>query len=128
MNITSKPILTNTIVLKVMALIIGFLFWSIVSDSFTASRWVTVPVCFYNTKKYKIQAPETMRLELKGRKSHLRTIDIGRLAVHIDLQTLHKGPQSIVVTPHHLLLADTIHIGLTIPHTLMFTLLEESIS
>lgn len=128
MNISTKPLFTSTIFLKAASLIIGFLFWSLLSDSFTATRWITVPVCFYNTQNQKISCDETIKVELKGKRLHLKNLNANVLALHIDAQNLQSGPQSLMVTADHLLLPHTITVGETIPHTLMITLTPESIS
>lgn len=124
MNISSKPIVTSTIFLKATSLIIGFLFWSLLSDSFTASTWVTVPVCFYNATNQKIACEETIKVELKGKRAHLRNIKTEALAVHIDAQQFRAGPHSIMVTSEQLLLPPTIAVGETIPHVLMINIAE----
>lgn len=118
MNPRVKDALRSTMFLKAMALIIGFLFWNIMSESFTASRWFTVPVCFYNKTDALIQAPETVMVEIHGKRSHIRALDPATIAVHIDAQTLAEGPQHLFITRDLLLLPPTIAVQETIPHTL----------
>ncbi len=111
----------STILLKAVALIIGFLFWSTLRDSFTATKWLQVPVCFYNRTSQQIEAPEMIWVELKGRRAHLRTLDIASLAVHIDMLTLHAGPNMIQVTADSLFLPTTIAVGDIVPHNILVT-------
>lgn len=121
MNPRIKEALRSTMFLKVMALIIGFLFWNVISESFTTSRWYTVPVCFYNKTDQAIQAPETVLVELHGKRSHIRALEASTLALHIDARTLMQGPQHLIVSHDLLMLPPTIAVHDTIPHTLYIT-------
>lgn len=106
----------STLFLKAISLIIGLLFWTLMSDSFTTSRWVTIPVCFYNRASETIEAPETIKVELRGRRSHLRHLQVQTLALHIDAQTLKPGTTTVQLTPDQLSLPATITLGEIIPH------------
>ncbi len=106
----------STLFLKATSLIIGFLFWTLMSDSFTTYRWITVPVCFYNRGSEIIEAPETIKVELRGRRSHLRHLQVHTLALHIDAKTLKPGTTAIQLTPDHLSLPSSIAFGDIIPH------------
>jgi hypothetical protein len=111
-----KEAIRSTMFLKAMALIIGFLFWNVISESFTASRWFTVPVCFYNKTDQTIEAPETVMVELHGKRAHIRAIDPATLAVHIDASMLDAGPHHMIITRDALLLPPTIAVHTSIPH------------
>lgn len=121
MNPRIKEAVRSTMFLKAMALIIGFLFWNIISESFTASRWFTVPVCFYNLSDRNIEAPETVMVELHGKRAHIRAIDSSKLAAHIDASMLDAGPHQIIVTRDTLLLPPTIAVHASIPHMMLVT-------
>lgn len=121
MNTTLKRSFISKIFLKAAALILGFLFWSIMSDSFIATRWVTVPVCFYNIKRETLKAPETILVELRGKRAHLKHLDSTSIAVHIDAQTLNTGVNTLQVDTRALLLPPSIAVGDTIPHVLSIT-------
>lgn len=118
MNIKLKHAFSSTIFLKAVSLVIGFLFWSILSQSFTTNRWVTIPVAYYNKGTEKIEAADTVKVELKGRRSHLKNIDESTLSLHIDAQNLKPGPNTIEVTPENLFLPATIGVGEIIPHNI----------
>ena len=118
-NIKVKHALSSTIFLKAVSLIMGFLFWSVLSNSFTSYIWVTVPVAFYNRGDEKIEATEKVTVELKGKRSHLKNLDTAALSLHVDAQSLKPGPNSIEVVPDLLFLPATITVGETVPHTLM---------
>ncbi len=121
MNPRIKEALRSTMFLKAMALIIGFMFWNVISESFTASRWFTVPVCFYNKTNQKIDSPETVMIELHGKRIHLRALDPATIAAHIDVNTLTPGPQRLTISRDMLLMPSTITVHETIPHTLFIT-------
>lgn len=114
MNITQTA-LRSTLFLKAVALILGFLFWNVLSDSFLGSYWVTMPLAFYNRTSEKIEAPEKIRVELKGKRSHLKNLDTSSLALHIDVQTLSQGPQTLEITSDLLFLPATISVGESVP-------------
>ncbi len=116
---------TSTPFLKATAIILGFLFWTIIGDSFPSYRWVTVPVAFYNTSKSVIEAPETVKVQLKGKRSQLRALDENQLAVHINAQELNDGPHQLEVTREMLLLPATISLGDIIPLNLAIKIKKE---
>ncbi len=118
MNVKVKHAVTSTIFLKAVSLVIGFLFWSILSESFTAYKWVTIPVAFYNKGNELIESTEKISVELRGKRSHLKNLDSSALSLHIDAQTLKPGPNTIEVTPDQLFLPATIAVGETIPHSI----------
>ncbi|MBA3954021.1 hypothetical protein H0X48_01760 [Candidatus Dependentiae bacterium] len=128
MNISIKAALVSTRFLKVSALIIGYSLWSFVGEAFPATLWLSVPLCFYNqTATIKIDAPEKLWVKLHGKRSYLHRLDNHTLAAHINAQELHVGPQNYTITAKSLLLPSTITVSETIPHTLLFTLSQESI-
>ncbi len=113
---TFRTTLTSPLVLKATSLILGFLLWSTVSDLFTQSIWISVPVCFYNTNQEKISAPETISIELAGKRSHIRQINKDTLALHIDARTLHPGDNHLTITRDHLFMPPSISVATVIPH------------
>jgi hypothetical protein len=128
MNTQLKNALTSPIFLKMMSLILGSLFWVIISDSFISSRWVTLPVCFYNSATKKITAPETIRIELKGKRTYLKQLPEKDLALHIDAQDLPTGSHKIEITKDLLLLPSSIILGESLPHSIMVTVTQGDVS
>ena len=114
--------LTSPLFLKVTSLIIGFLLWSTVNHLFTYSTWVTVPICFYNVDAKQIDAPESMNIELTGKRAHIRHINHDALAVHIDASQLTYGTHQLTVTSNQLLLPPSITATTVIPHTILITI------
>lgn len=121
MQTTLKKSFLSSLFLKASALLLGFLLWSVLSDSFIASRWVNVPLCFYNSENCTITAPESIQVELRGKRSHLKNLDIKALAWHIDAHTLRKGPQTLTIDAHALSLVAPINVRDTIPTLLTIT-------
>ncbi len=106
----------SPIFLKVSSLILGFLLWSTVSELFTRSLWVAVPLSFYNTNEgTKISAPETVNIELSGKRSHMKQIDKKTLALHIDAQSLQLGENHLTITREQLLMPPSISVATVIP-------------
>lgn len=109
----------STIFLKAVALILGFLFWSVLSESFNSSRWILVPIHFYNkAPNITIDAPHVVQVEIKGRRTYLKKIDTQALVINIDAQRLADGPQNLEIRSEHLCLPRTLAVGQTIPHAL----------
>lgn len=114
-----KKAFRSTIFLKAVATILGFLFWSLLSESFNSSRWITIPVRIYNTAaNMTVEAPQTVQVEIKGRRTYLKKIDAQPLTVNIDAQHLADGPQNLEIRAEQLSLPRTLAVGQTIPHTL----------
>ena len=55
-----------------------------------------------------LSAPDTIRIQIRGKRTDLRMIAHENLAVHIDASTLADGRNSLAVTNETLLLPDSI--------------------
>ncbi|MBA3752196.1 hypothetical protein H0X06_05410 [Candidatus Dependentiae bacterium] len=119
-----KQAVTSTFFLKATSLIIGFLLWSVISDSFTATMWVKAPLCFYNKIDQKITSSESLLVELKAKRSYLRNLDKQSLAIHVDSQKLQPGPNTLQITSDLLFLPPTIKVGEIVPHNILITVQE----
>jgi len=103
--------LRSNLVLKVFALVLGFGLWLIVSSMHSTTIWVEVPLSFYNQyDTICVHAPETMHVQLAGKRALLRSLDLKNLAIHIDAQELNEGKQPITIQAHNLFLPDTISV------------------
>lgn len=106
-----KKILTNNVQLKLFSLILGYLCWSIVSQSHTDNIWIDAPVCFYETAdNQQIHAPETIKINLTGKRCALRAIDRKSTAVHIDTHDLKLGKHVIALSERNMLLPETVQV------------------
>jgi hypothetical protein len=122
MAISLKRTLLSNTLLKVLALILGYTLWSILGETFPTTRWFKVPLCFYNTQPTKsVTAPETLWVQLKGRRSALNTLDSTNLAVHVDAQHLKVGPNGLALTAEHLLLPSPIALQEYTPQNILIT-------
>ena len=117
-----RTTLTSPLFLKATSLVIGFLLWSTVNHLFTYSTWVTVPICFYNVDAKHIDAPESMNIELTGKRAHIRHINTDALAVHLDASLLSYGTHKCTISEKDLLLPPTISATTVIPHHLIITI------
>ena len=107
-----KKTLTNNVQLKLFSLILGYLCWSIVSQSHIDDVWIDAPVCFYETADNQhIDAPETIKINLTGKRSALRAIDRKSTAVHIDTHNLTLGKHVIALSERNLLLPETVQVA-----------------
>lgn len=111
MKISLQKTLLNKHSLRMSSVLIGFLLWSVLSNSHYDSRTVTVPLCLYGEQKEGVNAelPETITVTLQGKKSSLRAIDYTTLAAHVDYKeiTTHKH---LKITSRHLLLPSLVSI------------------
>jgi len=103
-----KTSLANNATLKVVSLILGYSFWSMLSYSHTSTWHTDVPLCFYGNKALAVTGPEKVSISLSGKRVDLHAIDAKALAIHIDAATLHAGPNAIVVDNKSLFLPDAV--------------------
>lgn len=109
MAISIKNSLLNNATIKVFSLILGYALWSILSDHHTKTISVTAPLCFYGqNENITIKAPESITVDLKGKKRELAVLDVSNLALHIDACGLKKGLNPIAVHNATLFLPDSI--------------------
>jgi YbbR domain-containing protein len=98
--------------LKIASLLIGYLLWVALSDSHVSARWIEVPISFYDKPSHMlIEAPETVHVELKGRRSALYNLEKSQLAIHINAQELAEGPQSCIINQQTMLLPSFITVN-----------------
>lgn len=110
-SIIQKALLSNGF-LKISSCIIGYLLWASLSDSHLSTIWVEVPLSFYNKhEKITIEAPETIQVELKARRSVLYNLEKANLAVHINAQELKEGPNCCVINQSSMLLPSFINVN-----------------
>lgn len=121
-----RTTLTSPLFLKATSLVIGFLLWSTINHLFTYSTWVTVPICFYNVEAKQIDAPESMNIELTGKRAHIRHINTEALAVHLDASLLTYGTHKLSINAKNLLLPPSISVTTVIPHHLIVTITRGS--
>ena len=107
-----KNVHLNNVQRKLFSLVLGYIGWSIISQSHTDTVWVDVCICFSQTQQVaRIKSPETVKVNLSGKRSDLRSLDTKATAVHIDTRDLQEGEQNIALSQHHLLLPETVRVA-----------------
>jgi hypothetical protein len=106
-----KSVLFNNVQLKLFSLILGYVCWSIISETRTDDVWMDIPVCFYQAENNtQIEAPEMVKVRLTGKRPQLRTLDTNKTAVHIDTRNLSDGEQIIALSEHHIMVPDNVQV------------------
>lgn len=96
---------------KIVALVIGYGIWFLLSQTHTQQITVEVPVCFYGAAIESIaHAPETISITLSGTRNCLAQLDLDALAVHIDADDLIQGQNPIDITEEKLFLPDSVNV------------------
>jgi hypothetical protein len=106
--------------------LLGWLLWSIIGESYYARLKIKVPFYFYNASPEQIQAlkhPETISLELEGKRRELRSVNREELAVHVNYQTLTPPLTPIIPTASMLFLPPSINVISYRPENLAITTL-----
>ena len=121
-----KKIIFNNFQIKLVALLLGYSFWYIFSQSHTIRIRVNVPVCFYNIPNaLDIQCKDTVKVELFAKRADLYTIDRDTLAFHIDAHNCHRGDMVIKLTQEQLLLPETIRMARCYPSNIAACITEK---
>jgi hypothetical protein len=128
-NTLIHHIFSNSFCIKISALCMGYSLWFYTGQLYSSSQWIQVPLCFYNIPEHtRIQAPETVWVELTGKRMHVRTLDINTLAIHVNAQAYTPGKQAYNVTAQDLFLPASIAITACKPAVITITLTVEPIS
>lgn len=116
-----KNILLTNPILKVIALIFGFVWWSVLGQTVGSNRWLHLPIAVYNTHGKLINAPDTIQVKLTGRRNDLQALDMQHLALHIDATHLKEGKNVIDITHDMLLLPERIRLVQYQPSNIIVT-------
>ncbi len=123
----TKNKLLRNIPLKIISFICGYMFWYLLSGAHTVTIWKKVPLCFYAVpSNWTINSPETVEIQLSGKRAQLYTLSHDNLAIHINAQNLQVGKQPITITNNKLFLPDTIKLVNCIPSNLFITVEQNS--
>lgn len=121
-----KKLVTSNVPLKVVSCILGYTFWFILGHTQTIQTNLTVPLCFYGIPEHrKIDAPETITIELGGQRTILQSIDADQIAVHIDAQHFVEGSQPVEISQNSLFLPDSIKLIHYSPAQIIVTMLND---
>jgi len=106
-----KRALLNNVPIKLFSLILGYGLWSIISQSHVDDRWVDIPVYFCQTaENLHVKAPETVKINISGKRSDLRNLDRNDVAVHIDTRTLAAGKNTVALSDRHLIIPENVQV------------------
>jgi len=106
-----KRVLLNNVQLKIFSLILAYGSWSMINKSHADDVWIEAPVCFYETAQgLKIAAPDSIKINLTGKRADLRLLDTQSTAIHIDSRTLKKGENKIALSDKQMMLPGTIKV------------------
>lgn len=95
----------NNLGLKLLSLMLGLALWFLLSNSVTINRWLEVPLCFYNVPpRCRIQAPESVTVQVACRRADLLNLSLEHLALHIDVSKLRDGLSPVSVAHESLFL------------------------
>lgn len=101
--------LSNNLPLKMLACVIGYSLWVVLSSQQSVECTYNIPLCFYNLSEHvQIEAPETLSVTLTGSRSLLKHINQERLVIHIDASDLQNGAQALEITNKTLFLPEAI--------------------
>lgn len=120
-----KLFLTNA-PLVIISLMFGYSFWYIASYNQVITLHINVPLCFSvkTDDNYIIDAPETVKITIEGKRSDIYTLDDASLAAHIDINRLLPGKHGIIITEQHLFLPKNIALVHCKPANLAITISE----
>ena len=111
MKLFLKKIFLNNIQIKLFSLILAYAGWSLINQSHTDDIWTDIPVCFYETEKgMKIACADSVKLNLSGKRSSLRSLNMEDIALHIDSRTLAPGKNMITLSDRYVMLPETIKV------------------
>ena len=108
MNSIKKQI-TNNLMLKGIAGMLGVLCWLKYSHDTPVHCWIRLPVSFYNTSEdQKINAPEQIHAHIRGKRTDLYLLDASKCAIHLDAQHLAAGINKVHITPGDICLPEAV--------------------
>lgn len=123
MQIGQRNTAPNNLILKLFSVVLGYILWSIMSQSHITTSQFAIPIFFYNIPQHtKIVAPETVSIQLRGTKKILRTLSTEPLAAHIDVQPLKGGDNLISLSKSTLFLPNQVELLQAIPSPLVVSL------
>jgi len=107
-TLSSNLLVTDRKLLFIIASILGYSFWLLLSSSFTITLDKTIPIYFYNNKNMIINGPETIKITLAGKRFEIATLDMDNLAAHINADIFKSGINKLVITERDLFLPKSI--------------------
>ena len=101
--------ITNNLMLKGIACMLGVLCWLKYSHNAPVHCWVTLPISFYNTPEdQKIDAPELVQVHIRGKRTDLYLLDTNKCAIHLDAQHLAPGMNKVHIASGDICLPEAV--------------------
>ena len=104
MNIPIPLLNKKKCTIKLLSIIVGTLFWFIFSYDKVTTVCYTIPVIIYNDSAYSFDGPDTISIQLSGKRADFIHCQQKNLALYIDAHTLTPGKNMIEVTNQRLFL------------------------
>lgn len=108
-TLSIKKLLWSNLTIKCCSLILGFGIWSFLSQAQKCSFSCLAPIWFMHKDTRAISGPPYIEVTLAAQRSHLSTLDMNAIAVHIDAQNLKEGKNTKIVSQEDLLLPSYIN-------------------
>lgn len=100
-----KKIASNNLPLKVASLACGFIFWVIFGAQHNTTMTLNIPLCFYGQPEgYRVEAPESIQVTLRGKRADLYDLEIDNLGLHINSDEMKAGDNIVIPTGEKLFL------------------------
>jgi hypothetical protein len=109
MNLKTKPKikLTSTPLLKITALIFGYIFWLILAQEQMLQTNLAIPISFYMPQEtgLNIAGPSQISVHLLGKRIDLQKLDLKNIGAHIDTSHLKEpGNYQLPIASEHIFL------------------------
>lgn len=105
-----KSILLENKVIKIIAFITGYTLWSFLGHTYKISKWVEVPICFYNIPENTaiVTTPEKIYVHLYAKRNDI--LNCTDTALHIDVNSFGAGEHIIIPKLDYLFLPAHINV------------------
>lgn len=106
----------KNIIHRLCAICVGICLWYVVSESRDDTLTLKIPLCFYPSESATtIEAPETVSVTLRGKRSELKQLEHKHLAAHVDVRSLDPKKPWISIEAKHLFLPDNVKMVNSMP-------------
>ncbi len=118
-----KAILLHHNVIKIIAILVGYSFWSLLAQRQVVTITQKIPLCFYqNQNNHTIQAPDFVTLTLSGKRKQLYLYQPQNMAIHLDASDYQPGVKNLQLSQDHIFLPNQITLQAIQPHNLEITI------
>ena len=91
--------------------LLSFTIWSNVIHWIPSNIWLNTPICFYNHATDQIiEAPEEIKICLRGPQYIIKNLKKNEIAAHINLKNLNNGENKVILNESHFFLPTSVKI------------------